>query len=107
MEFKDLTPQQQWIVEFHRDKQYHCSTEYPMIDFRKRISELNAEYMKERGFEIVGIPCTKHNHKGNIHMRRAEKKGVVLSNVALPTKAPSLNELSPADARYWNSLQTA
>ena len=105
MEFRNLTPQQQWIVELHRDGHYHCSTEYPMIDFRKRISELNDGYMFERGYEIAGIPCTMHGHKGNVHMRRAQK--IVKSTHETVSPAPQTTQgLSQEEIEWWESLGT-
>lgn len=72
-----LTPQQEKILEIHRDKQYHCSTEYEFIrDHRKRISELNEGYLKDKGFKLVGKPCDNRcgkNHSSSLFMRRAER----------------------------------
>ena len=77
-----LSPQHEAILALHRDKQFHCSTEYEYIrDHRKRVSELNNDgkngepigYLYEKGWILKGVPCTMHNHKGNLFMRRAEK----------------------------------
>jgi hypothetical protein len=71
-----MTPQQEEIVAIHRDRKWHCSTEYEYIrDHRKRISELNNGYLKEKGFRLVGKPCDGRcgkTHSSTLYMRRAE-----------------------------------
>lgn len=72
-----LSPQKEKILEVLRDKQWHCSSEFGYIkDDRKRISELNEGYMKEKGFEIVGKRCDGRcgiKHNSSLFMRRAQK----------------------------------
>lgn len=72
-----LSPQKERILEVLRDKQWHCSSEWPYIkDDRKRISELNEGYMREKGYEIVGKPCDGRcgkTHPSRLFMRRAQK----------------------------------
>lgn len=73
----NITPQQEQILEIHRDMQYHCSTEYEYIrDHRKRISELNQGYLRKKGYELHGIPCDGRcgkKHSSTLYMRRAQK----------------------------------
>lgn len=50
-----------------------------MRDHRKRISELNLGYLKEKGYQLVARKCDgtpkgcKGNHNSAVAMRRAEK----------------------------------
>ncbi len=72
-----LSPQKQTILAILRDMQWHCSSEFGYIkDDRKRLSELNAGYMAEKGYEIVGKPCDgrcRKNHSSGLFMRKAQK----------------------------------
>lgn len=54
-----LSPQKQLIVSTLRNLKWHCGREWlnQIKDDRKRISELNSEYMAEKGYEILGEPC--------------------------------------------------
>ncbi len=54
-----LSPQKELIVSTLRDRKWHCGREWlnQIKDDRKRISELNEGYMREKGYEIVGEPC--------------------------------------------------
>ena len=65
----ELSPQQQKVVDFLADGEWHCMADgFFMKDDRKRISELNA--LK---FEIIGIKCDKRcgiNHSSRVQMRR-------------------------------------
>lgn len=95
-----VTPQQEFILDILRDKQWHCQTEWlgRIKDDRKRISELNAGYMKEKGYFINGKRCDGRcgkNHSSNLYMRRAERIQEKLS----------FSILGVMD-EYWNSLST-
>ena len=76
---KKLTPQQEKILELHRGMDWVCSTSYEFIrDHRKRISELNTGYLKEKGYQLVAKPCDGRcgkSHNSAVAMRRAEKIG--------------------------------
>jgi hypothetical protein len=100
-----LSPQHNKILELHRDMKWHCSTEYEfMRDHRKRISELNEGYLKEKGFELVGIRCTLHNHKGGVFMRRAERV-VKLSHDEAKADAPKTNLPNATEEEIQNQIQ--
>lgn len=75
-----LSPQKEQILEVLRDKAWHCSSEFGYIkDDRKRISELNEEYMKSKGYEIVGKKCDGRcgkKHSSGLFMRKAVKRSV-------------------------------
>lgn len=72
-----LTPQQNKILEIHRDLDWHCSTAYEFIrDHRKRISELNTGYLKEKGYVLRSVKCDGRcgkKHNSMVAMRRAER----------------------------------
>jgi len=72
-----VTPQQEKILEIHRDMQWHCSTSYEFIrDHRKRISELNLGYLKEKGYYLHAVKCDGRcgkTHNSMVAMRRAER----------------------------------
>lgn len=90
-----LSPQKQHILEILRDKQWHCSSEFGYIkDDRKRISELNEGYMREKGYEIIGKKCTGicgKTHSSGLFMRKAVKTG---SQVAeMPSRAMEAQEM--------------
>lgn len=97
-----VTPQQEQILAIHRDQQWHCSTEYEFLrDHRKRISELNEGYLKEKGFKLVGKRCDGRcgkNHKAPLFMRRAEKVG--------PSRAEILADNKKAIAFFDNYQKT-
>ena len=66
---------EQTVVDVLKDKKFHClATELAgkMVDYRARITQEGAikDKLEERGYTVEGIPCTFHNHKGNVHMRR-------------------------------------
>ena len=65
----ELSPQQQKVVDFLADGEWHCmADDFFMKDDRKRISELNA--LK---FEIKGTKCDKRcgiNHSSRVQMRK-------------------------------------
>lgn len=70
------SPQKEIILNVLRNKEWHCQTEWlnHIKDDRKRISELNAGYMLEKGYEIIGKPCDGRcgkNHSSGLFMRRA------------------------------------
>lgn len=73
-----LSPQQAVIVEKLRSMDWVCSSEFGYIkDDRRRITDLNRGYMKEKGFEIVGRPCDGRcgkDHSSGLFMRRAQKR---------------------------------
>ncbi len=54
-----LSRQQEIIVNALRDKQWHCGREWlnKVKDDRARLTSLNREYMREKGWEIIGEPC--------------------------------------------------
>ncbi len=68
-------PQQEYILSFLRDREWHCGLEWldQVKDDRARITHLNKYYLNEKGFKIVGEHCNKHEHKGNFFMRKVEK----------------------------------
>lgn len=89
----NLTPQHKKILDIFRDCRWHCSTEIEYIrDARKRISELNYGYLREKGYRIIGKKCDKRcgtNHSSGLFMRKAEKipePKAILSN--FPYQAP-------------------
>ena len=66
---------EQTVVDVLKDKKFHClATELAgkMVDYRARITQEGAikDKLEERGYTVEGVPCTFHNHKGNVHMRR-------------------------------------
>lgn len=73
-----LSPQKEKIVSILRDMRWHCGREWldGIKDDRKRISELNEDYMASKGYRIAGEPC-KGRACGKrdcpLHMRRAQK----------------------------------
>lgn len=73
-----LSPQKELIISILRDMQWHCSSEFGYIkDDRKRISELNATYMEDKGYEIIGEPCDGRcgiKHSSGLFMRKAQRK---------------------------------
>lgn len=73
----ELSPQKKIIVEKLRCKDWVCSSVFGYIkDDRKRISELNEGYMREKGYEIIGKPCDGRcgkNHSSGLYMRKAVK----------------------------------
>ena len=74
-----LTPQQEMLLSHLRDGQFHCQTEWlgKIKDDRKRFSELNEGYMRERGYIIVGRPCDGRcgkSHPSRLFMRMARKR---------------------------------
>jgi hypothetical protein len=72
-----LSRQHEQLLEIHRDMKFHCSTEYEyMRDHRKRISELNLGYLKEKGYYLKAVKCDGRcgkNHNSMVAMRRAER----------------------------------
>ena len=64
-----MTPQQQIILNWLGDEEWHCPTEITyMYDLRKRISEL-----RRKGYNIQSVICDKRcgiNHSSGIVMRR-------------------------------------
>ena len=90
------SPQKQKILEVLRDKDWHCSSEFGYIkDDRKRISELNEEYMKSKGWEIVGQTCDGRcgkTHSSGLFMRKAVRV------------VESPQELAERSVRWFNSL---
>lgn len=71
-----LSPQQQIIVDKLRCMNWVCSSEFGYIkDDRRRITDLNRGYMKDKGYQIVGKRCDGRcgkNHSSTLFMRRAE-----------------------------------
>ena len=66
---------EQKVVDVLKDKKFHCLAAElagKMVDYRARITQKGAikDKLEERGYTVEGIPCTFHNHKGNVHMRR-------------------------------------
>lgn len=104
-----VTPQQERILEIHRDLGWHCSTEYEYIrDHRKRISELNNGYLKEKGYHLIGRQCDGRcgkNHSSTLFMRRAIRyeRGSALYSAKQPVNAPRTHE-TPQDREYYITL---
>lgn len=72
------SPQQDIILSHLRSGEWVCQTKWlsQIKDDRKRLSELNAGYMKERGYQIIGEPCNGHcgiKHASRLFMRKAVK----------------------------------
>ena len=74
------TPQQQKIIDYLRDQQWHCMATpgFFIKDDRKRISELNQEgsYLHGKGYYVNGMKCDGRcgvKHSARIFMRRIEK----------------------------------
>ena len=70
-----FTEAEQTVVDVLKDKKFHCLAAElagKMVDYRARITQEGAikDKLEERGYTVEGIPCTFHNHKGNVHMRR-------------------------------------
>ena len=66
---------EQTVVDVLKDKKFHCLAAElagKMVDYRARITQKGAikDKLEERGYTVEGVPCTFHNHKGNVHMRR-------------------------------------
>ena len=93
--------QQEEILKLHRGGEWICSTAYEYIrDHRKRISELNEGYLKERGYQLVGKRCDGRcgkKHSSTLFMRRAEK-------IETPTTIVQSDNLPQTMEDYWNSL---
>jgi len=73
-----LSPQKEIIVSVLRDMKWHCGREWvdQIKDDRKRIGELNDEYMHAKGYEIKGEPCRGTacgRIKCPLYKRRAER----------------------------------
>lgn len=71
-----LSRQQELIVKTLRDRQWHCGSEWlgEMKDDRKRISELNDGYMREKGWVIIGERCggkCGRRHSSGLFRRKA------------------------------------
>ncbi len=66
--------QQEEILKLHRGQDWVCATAYAFIrDHRKRISELNNGYLKERGYKFVGEKCDGRcgkTHSSALFMRK-------------------------------------
>lgn len=78
------TPQQQLILDYLRDLDWHCmaTKDFFMKDDRKRCSELNEEgsYLHQKGYWINSRKCDGRcgiNHSSRIFMRRAERLPVM------------------------------
>ena len=61
-----------------KDQRFHCLAAEltgKMVDYRARITQKGAikDKLEERGYTIEAVPCTFHNHKGNVLMRRIIK----------------------------------
>ena len=70
-----FTEAEQTVVDVLKDKKFHCLAQElagKMVDYRARITQKGAikDKLEDRGYTVEGIPCTFHNHKGNVHMRR-------------------------------------
>ena len=70
-----FTEAEQKVVDVLKDRKFHCLAAElagKMVDYRARITQEGAikDKLEERGYTVEGIPCTFHNHKGNVHMRR-------------------------------------
>ena len=70
-----FTEAEQTVVDVLKDKKFHCLAQElagKMVDYRARITQEGAikDKLEERGYTVEGVPCTFHNHKGNVHMRR-------------------------------------
>ena len=66
---------EQTVVDVLKDRKFHCLAAElagKMVDYRARITQEGAikDKLEERGYTVEGVPCTFHNHKGNVHMRR-------------------------------------
>ena len=74
----ELSRQQKIIVEALRSLDWVCQTAWlgQIKDDRRRITDLNRGYMREKGYRIVGKPCDgrcQRTHSSGLFMRRAEK----------------------------------
>ena len=70
-----FTEAEQTVVDVLKDRKFHCLAAElagKMVDYRARITQEGAikDKLEERGYTVEGVPCTFHNHKGNVHMRR-------------------------------------
>lgn len=93
-----LSPQKELIVSKLRDLEWHCQTEWLGLikDDRKRISELNQTYMREKGYEIIGQRCDGRcgkKHSSTLFMRKA-----------VPLRAPAKYQVSAEDLAHAQSL---
>lgn len=84
-----LSPQKEKIVSVLRDLKWHCGREWLHVikDDRKRISELNENYMAVKGYEIIGEPC-----KGEVCGRKEcplfKRKAVPRTRITHPAQIP-------------------
>jgi hypothetical protein len=93
-----MTPQQQKIIELHKDRMWHCSTEIEYIrDARKRISELNIAEREKTGHDLFEKAiCTLHsNHSSQLLMRRITK---------VPEESTNLTSGNYQSRRVFNNM---
>ncbi len=108
-----LTPQQQKIIDYLQDGEWHCmaSVDFYMKDDRKRISELIA-----KGYVIEGESCKSiesgcaKQHSSKVYMRRLRQSPVVLKQRITfretPTGRVAVIDLVPEtpfmqDSNFW------
>lgn len=105
-----LSPQKEIIVSTLRDRQWHCGREWlnRIKDDRKRISELNETYMKERGYEIKGEPCRGHTcgvRDCPLFARRAVSLNAPQSHLNVHTATHALKETYPSSKNLREAAQ--
>ena len=84
-----LSPQKEKIVSFLRDMKWHCGSQWVAFikDDRKRIQELNENYMLVKGYEIIGEPC-KGQSCGRPSCPLFRRKAVPRTRITHPTQLP-------------------
>lgn len=102
-----LSPQKEIIVAALRSGKWVCGREWldRIKDDRKRISELNEGYMREKGYEIIGEPCrtTACGRRTCPLYKRKAVKLVVKSPHESPQKETT-EALNKAQIKWFNEI---